>query len=100
MSPIKTIRERLGLTQAALGDAIGVSQGNVGHYEKRGQLVSVPVAAKLIRFCEKRGLTVTFDDLYRHYLRRAPARAVNAAGTRKAAPPRQRRARARADSPT
>jgi putative transcriptional regulator len=78
MSVIKTIRTKLGMSQADLGAALGVTQGNVGHYERRGQLVSVPVAAKLIQVCEKRGLKVTFDDLYRHYLRRAPRRAASA----------------------
>jgi putative transcriptional regulator len=75
MSAIKTIRTKLGMSQAALGEALGVTQGNVGHYERRGQLVSVPVAAKLIKVCKQRGLTVTFDDLYGHYLRRSTKRA-------------------------
>ena len=77
MSVIKTIRTKLGMSQADLGAALGVTQGNVGHYERRDQLVSVPVAARLIGVCEERGLTVTFDDLYRQYLpkrRRAVAR--------------------------
>lgn len=75
MSVIKTIRTRLGMSQQEFGDLIGVTQGNVGHYEVRGQLVSVPVAARMIDACEKRGLTITFDDVYRQYLPRGRKRA-------------------------
>ena len=93
MSVIKSIRTKLGMSQADLGAALGVTQGNVGHYERRGQLVSVPVAARLIKVCKKRGLTVTFDDLYREYLRGNPDRAGAAVG--RVAAPRERGARTR-----
>ncbi len=98
MSVIKTIRTKLGMSQADFGAAIGITQGNVGHYERRGQLVSVPVAAKLIKVCEKRGLTVTFDDLYRQYLRRVPKRIPSAAGAAAAPPERGPRTRPKASA--
>lgn len=64
MKPISQIRSDLGLSQAELAAGIGVTQGNVSHYEK-GQTIPPDVAAKLITFAAKRGLTLTFDDVYR-----------------------------------
>ena len=63
MSAIQTIRRRLDLTQAALAEAIGVTQGNVSFYE-RGQTVPPGVAAKLIEFAGSKGLPIGFDHIY------------------------------------
>lgn len=63
MHNFKVIRERLGMTQAAIGKAIGVTQGNVSFYEK-GQSVPPDVAARLIAAAKGRGHALTFDDLY------------------------------------
>lgn len=63
MSAIKTIRERLKLTQAAFAEGIGCTQGNVVHYE-RGQTVPPAAARRVIDFCAQRGLTITFDHIY------------------------------------
>lgn len=64
MQNVKTIRKRLGLTQAALAKAIGCTQGNVWHYEARGQTVPPEVAKRLIQFAAKKGVTIGFDDIY------------------------------------
>ena len=63
MSAIKSIRERLGLTQSAFAEGIGCTQGNVGHYE-RGQTVPPEAAARVIAFAATRGLALTFDHIY------------------------------------
>jgi putative transcriptional regulator len=63
MSNVRTIRERLKLTQAELAAVIGCTQGNVGHYE-RGQTVPPAVARRLIRAARERGLDLSFDDVY------------------------------------
>jgi len=63
MSTIKAIRDRLELTQAALAEALGCTQGNVGHYE-RGQTVPPEMAKKLIAFAAGRGHRVTYDNIY------------------------------------
>jgi putative transcriptional regulator len=63
MSTIKGIRERLGVTQAALADGIGCTQGNVGHYE-RGQTVPPEAAKRLITFARSLGQAVTYEDIY------------------------------------
>ncbi len=64
MSTIKTIRTRLGLTQAALAQGIGCTQGNVGHYENKGQTVPPEVARRLIAFAATLGVEITFDEIY------------------------------------
>lgn len=93
MQVVKTIRTRLGLTQAQLGAALGVTQGNVGNYELRGQVITPPVAAKLIKVAGRRGLVVSFDDIYRQ-LMRSPKRSVRP----KAVPEPKRSARTGAEA--
>lgn len=63
MNNIKAIRDRLGLTQAALAEGMGCTQGNVGHYEK-GQTVPPDAARRLIAFAKTKELDLTFDDIY------------------------------------
>ena len=63
MHNLKSIRERLGLTQQALADGLGCTQGNIGHYEK-GQTVSPEVARRLISLAASYGLELTFDHIY------------------------------------
>ena len=63
MSNIKTIRERLGVTQDALAKGIGCTQGNVWHYEQ-GQTVPPDAAKRLIAYAHTMGHTITFEDIY------------------------------------
>lgn len=72
MSNIKVIRDRLGLTQAALAEGIGCTQGNVGHYEK-GQTVPPDAAKRLIAFAAKLGCTVSYEDIYGRVKVKRPA---------------------------
>lgn len=65
MNNIHQIRKRLGLTQEAFGEAIGVSQGNVSHYEQGRQEVPPDVARRVIAAADALGHAVTFDDIYR-----------------------------------
>lgn len=64
MSTIKAIRDRLGLTQTALAEGIGCTQGNVGHYENKGQSMPPDMAKRLIRFAAQMGHRVTYEDVY------------------------------------
>lgn len=61
---IKQVRERLGLSQASFAEAIGVSQGNISHYECQRQNVSPDVARRVIAAAHKLGVVITFDDVY------------------------------------
>lgn len=63
MNNILTIRERLKLSQAAFGKAIGVTQGNVSHYE-HGQEVPPDVARRVIAAAAQHGLQISFDHIY------------------------------------
>ncbi|CAB5675761.1 helix-turn-helix domain-containing protein [Comamonas aquatica] len=64
MNHLKTIRQRLGLTQQAIATELGCTQGNVGHYE-RGQMFPPEMARKLIAICAQQfGLVITFDHVY------------------------------------
>lgn len=63
MNTFKPIRERLGMTQSAIGEALGVTQGNVSFYEK-GQTIPPTVATRLIAVARERGLPLTFDHVY------------------------------------
>lgn len=63
MHNLKSIRERLGVTQQALADGIGCTQGNIGHYE-RGQTIPPEMAAKVIAFATGKGLRITYDHVY------------------------------------
>lgn len=66
MNALKTIRERLKLTQAALGEQLGCTQGNVWHYERteNPQNMPSPVAIRLIAVAKQHGMRLTLDQVY------------------------------------
>lgn len=61
---IKRIRLCMGLTQQQFADMLGCSQGNIGHYETRDQMVPPETARKLIAEAAKRGSRVSYEDIY------------------------------------
>ena len=61
---IKSIRQRMGMTQQQFADMLGMSQGNVGHYEAHGQMMPPDVVRKLIIEAAVRGHRVTYEDIY------------------------------------
>jgi putative transcriptional regulator len=61
---IKRIRLCMGLTQQQFADMLECSQGNIGHYELRDQMVPPEMARKLIAEAAKRGSVVTYEDIY------------------------------------
>ena len=64
MNNIYHIRAALGMSQAALGEALGVTPGNISHYEQGRQEVPPDVARRLISAAKERGLVLTFNDVY------------------------------------
>ena len=66
MSTVKSIREKLGVTQTALAVGMGCTQGNVGHYE-RGQTVYLEEDCDL----------ALFFDAYRNHFGRDPEYITN-----------------------
>lgn len=63
MNTFRAIREALEVSQAEIGSAIGVTQGNVSFYE-RGQTIPPDVASRLIAFARERGLALSYDHVY------------------------------------
>lgn len=64
MNNILHIRQLIGISQAELGASIGVSQGNVSHYEQGRQEVPPDVARRIIAAAKDRGISLTFNDIY------------------------------------
>ncbi len=64
MNNLIAIRRQLGLSQADFGAAIGVTAGNVSHYERQAQEVPPGVARRVIAVAAERGVAVCFDDIY------------------------------------
>jgi putative transcriptional regulator len=63
MNSIRTIREKLKLSQDALAKGLDCTQSNISFYE-RGQTVPPETAKKLIHFAASLGLRIGFDDIY------------------------------------
>lgn len=64
MNNIRLIRQRLNLSQEKFGQAIGVTQGNISHYEAQLQNVPPDVARRVIEAAASMGVVVTFNDIY------------------------------------
>lgn len=63
MHNLKSIRQRLGVTQQVLASGIGCTQGNVANYE-RGQTLLPGMAKRVIDFAAGKGLALTMGQLY------------------------------------
>jgi len=61
---LKQIRLRMGLTQQQFADMLGLTQGNIGHYELREQTMMPEGARRLIKEAALRGHRVTYEDIY------------------------------------
>ena len=65
MTPFKRIRTRLGLSQVEIAEVLGMTQGNIAHYERGDQNVPPPVARNLIAYAKTKRVKLTFDDIYK-----------------------------------
>jgi putative transcriptional regulator len=63
MNAVRAIRQRLGVTQAEVAEALGVTQGNVSFIE-RGQEIQPEAARRLIAMARDRGLAIGMDHVY------------------------------------
>jgi transcriptional regulator with XRE-family HTH domain len=72
MNNIRKIRERFRLPQSAFARVIGVTQGNISHYEHQRQEVPPSVARRIIEEGKKRSMHITFDDIYSVPLQQVP----------------------------
>ena len=83
MSTFKAIRHCLGVTQADLARALGMSQGNISFLE-RGQTITPDTAKKLIAYAASLGVGLSYDQVYGAADLPAP-RVVEAAASAKTA---------------
>lgn len=64
MSNIKTIRESLRMTQAALADSVGVTQGAIAHYENERRKPGLDECRRIVSALNERGACVTLDEVF------------------------------------
>lgn len=64
MNTVKRIRASLGITQAALAQVLGMTQANIGFYERGQQSVPPHVAKNLIEYASTQGVAIGYDDIY------------------------------------
>lgn len=64
MSSMKSIREKAGMTQAELAEAVGLTQGAIAHYEGGRRKPGLDECRRIVDALNKHGLSVTLDDLF------------------------------------
>lgn len=64
MESIKRIRERLGLSQKRLAEALDIAQTTLSLYERGGAEIPSPKAQLLINQARIYGLTIDFNHVY------------------------------------
>jgi transcriptional regulator with XRE-family HTH domain len=65
MNEVRTIRRALGLSQTDLGQQLGVTQSNIGHYENNSAVITVQRACKLLDMLSAmRGEHLSLDHVY------------------------------------
>jgi len=64
MNNLKELRNKAGLSQAALAEAMGVSQGAIAHYEKGFRGMKVDSINKLLLVLSEHGICCTFEDIF------------------------------------
>lgn len=86
MKTVKTIRDRLGLSQSELAQVLGVKPTTISTYENGRAEISREKAQVLIDAAKVRGLLIDFNHLYGDVelpperAPRAPAQAAQAGG--------------------
>ncbi len=61
---IREFREKSGLSQRALAEMIGVTQGAVGHYEKGRRTPALDVCRVIVAAFRRRKCKCTIDDVF------------------------------------
>ena len=64
MNRIKEFRELAVMTQEALANELGLSQGAVAHYENGKRTPDLDVCRNIVSVFIEKGLTVTLDDVF------------------------------------
>lgn len=64
MNKLMLFRQQSGLTQSEMANAVGITQGALGHYEQGRRKPSLAMARKLVRVLNEFGGNVTIDDVF------------------------------------
>ena len=64
MSNMKTIREKVGVTQAALAKTVGLTQGAIAHYENDRRKPGLEECRRIVDALNSSGAAVTLDDVF------------------------------------
>lgn len=64
MSNMKTIREKVGVTQAALAKTVGLTQGAIAHYENERRKPGLEECRRIVDALNSSGAAVTLDDVF------------------------------------
>lgn len=64
MSQLKQFRERAGVTQTALADLVGMTQGAIAHYENGRRVPGLAECRQLLAALNGLGANCTLDDLF------------------------------------
>jgi DNA-binding XRE family transcriptional regulator len=60
---LKNIRVRLGYTQRSFAKRLRVTQGAISHWERGVSYPSIPLATKIAKLAEKKGIIYTIKQL-------------------------------------
>lgn len=64
MNQIKSIRSRVGLTQAKFGDCIGCTQSAIGQFERGESDPTIEKAIRIIDMAGSHGLVIQLEHIY------------------------------------
>jgi len=64
MSNMKTIREQVDMTQSALAEAVGLTQGAIAHYENDRRKPGLDECRRIVAALNTRGAEVTLDEVF------------------------------------
>ena len=64
MSNMKTIREKVGITQAYLAKTVGLTQGAIAHYENERRKPGLDECRRIVDALNYSGAAVTLDDVF------------------------------------
>jgi len=64
MSNLKSIRESVRMTQAALADSVGVTQGAIAHYENERRKPGLDECRRIVFALKQGGADVTLDEVF------------------------------------
>jgi len=70
MNTLSNLRNQLDMTQAELANALGQTQGSIGHYETGRYQMPVAVAKRLINLAAANGINLSLDQIYAEVLPR------------------------------